>query len=242
METLNLQVELIYSKTHLAVTEKFTIITNILNAVAQLQFTSSCKSSQRLFIYPTNKNHHNCFQNQIKSVATCDFWNHQNSKIFLNIRIVVTTTYCKFRCSESMCRSILHADTLWSANAGFPSHCDETLGMRAKQGEKCSTPEKLCWHSFKKISPSQQTLRRLAFQASYGPGAKSESWQLWLPKASWRRLELNHMPVLIAGDRSSALKRDQGLKLFDLQTLVILMRFRNCAAAASIWHFANCNY
>jgi len=42
------------------------------------------------------------------------------------------------------------------------------------------------------------------------------------------------MPVLIAGDRSSALKRDQGLKLFDLQTLVILMRFRNCAAAAGI--------
>ena len=80
-------------RTSLRVTEKYTIITNILNAVAHLQL-EVCKSSQDLFKHPTNKNHHNYLQNHIKSISTWSLSNDQRSTNLLNIRHVVVTTYC----------------------------------------------------------------------------------------------------------------------------------------------------
>ena len=77
----------------LRVTEKYTIITNILKVVAHLQL-EVCKSSQDLFKHPTNKNHHNYLQNHIKSISTRSLSNNQRSNNFLNIRSVVVTTYC----------------------------------------------------------------------------------------------------------------------------------------------------
>ena len=71
-------------KTHVAVTEKFTI-TNILIVVTQLHL-EFCKSIQHLFKYPTNKNHYNFLQNHTKSISTWSLLNHKSSNIFLNIR------------------------------------------------------------------------------------------------------------------------------------------------------------
>jgi len=50
------------------------------------------------------------------------------------------------------------------------------------------------------------------------------------------------MWVLIAGDRSYALKRHYASQLLAFRTLVILMRFRNWVTAAAIQHFVNRNY
>jgi len=58
------------------VTEKYTSITNILNAVAHLQL-KVCKSSQDLFKHLTNKNHHKYLQNHIKSISRWSLSNHQ---------------------------------------------------------------------------------------------------------------------------------------------------------------------
>ena len=93
---------------------KLAIITNILNAVALLQI-KSCKSSQRLFKYPTKY-----LQNHIKSISTWSLSNHQSSKNFLNIRSVVDRN------------NILHVSSLLmhsacTVNAGFPSQCDVTI-------------------------------------------------------------------------------------------------------------------
>ena len=77
----------------LRVTENYTIITSILNAVAHLQL-EVCKSSQDLVKHPTNKNHHSYFQNHIKSISTWSLSNNQRSNNFLNIRSVVVTTNC----------------------------------------------------------------------------------------------------------------------------------------------------
>jgi len=52
----------------LGVTEKYAIITTILNAAAHLRLEFG-KSSQDLFKDPTNKNHHNYLQNHIKSIS-----------------------------------------------------------------------------------------------------------------------------------------------------------------------------
>jgi len=89
-------------------------LTNILNAVAHLQL-EVCKNSQDLFKHPTNKKHHNHLQNHIKSTSTWCLWNHQRSKIFLNIRSVVVTTLLRFIAALKACAV---ACTL---NAGFPS-------------------------------------------------------------------------------------------------------------------------
>jgi len=67
-------------------------ITNKLNGVAQLQL-SSCKSGQYLFKCQINKNHHNHLQKHIESISTSRLSNHQSSKIFLNIRSIVATTW-----------------------------------------------------------------------------------------------------------------------------------------------------
>jgi len=45
-----------YCKTHVVVTEKFTLTTDILDAIAQFQL-EPCKSNQQLFRYPINNNH-----------------------------------------------------------------------------------------------------------------------------------------------------------------------------------------
>jgi len=66
----------------LRVIEKYTILTNALNAVVHLQL-EVCKSSQDLFKHPTNKNRHNYLQSHITSIST--------SNNFLNIRYVVVT-------------------------------------------------------------------------------------------------------------------------------------------------------
>jgi len=75
----------------LRVTEKYTSITHILNAVAHLQL-EVCKSSQDLFKHLRNKNHHIYLQNHIKSISTWRLSNHQRTNNFLNIRYVVVTT------------------------------------------------------------------------------------------------------------------------------------------------------
>ena len=84
------------SPASLRVTEKYTIITliNTRIAIAHLQ-SEFYKSSQDLFVHPTNKNHHNYLQNHIKSISTWSLSNHQRSNNFLNIRYVVVTTYYK---------------------------------------------------------------------------------------------------------------------------------------------------
>ena len=79
-------------RAYLRVTEKYTIITNILTAVAHLQL-EVCKSSQDLFKQHTNKNHHNYLQNHIESISTWIFSNNQTSNDFLDIRSVVVTAY-----------------------------------------------------------------------------------------------------------------------------------------------------
>jgi len=66
-------------------------MTDILNVVTQLQL-KFCKSIQRLYIYLTNKNHHNFLQNHTKSISTWSLSNYESSKIFLNIRSIVVTT------------------------------------------------------------------------------------------------------------------------------------------------------
>jgi len=68
----------------LRVTEKYTSIINILNAVAHLQL-EVCKSSQDLFKHLTNKNHRNYLHNHIKSISPRRLSNHQRSNNFLNI-------------------------------------------------------------------------------------------------------------------------------------------------------------
>ena len=75
----------------LGVTEKYTIITDILNAAAHLQ-PEVCKSSQDLFKHSTNRNH-NYLQNHINSISTWSLSNHQRSTNLLNIRSVVVTTF-----------------------------------------------------------------------------------------------------------------------------------------------------
>ena len=106
----------------LRVTEKYTSITNILNAIAHLQL-EVCNSSQDLFKHLTNKNHHNYLQNHIKSISTWSLSNHQRSNNVLNIGSVVVTTYYSikvYRCSKSM-RGYMHCEC-W-----IPVHCDATI-------------------------------------------------------------------------------------------------------------------
>jgi len=101
------------SPASLRVTEKYTIITNILNAVTHLQL-EFCWSSQDLFKHATIKNHHNYLQNRIKSISTWSLPNHQRSNNFLNITSAVVTTYCKvYRWSKSMCSWMLGSRPLW---------------------------------------------------------------------------------------------------------------------------------
>jgi len=50
----------------------FTILTNVINAVAQLQL-ESCKSCQHLVQYLRNSSHHNYPQNHIKFISSQKF-------------------------------------------------------------------------------------------------------------------------------------------------------------------------
>ena len=104
-----------HSPASLRVTEQFTIITNILNAVAHFQL-KFCESSKDLFKHPTNNNNHNYLQNHIISFSTWSLSSHQRSDNFLR-SVVVTTNNILLRFITAV-KAYAVACTV---NAGFPS-------------------------------------------------------------------------------------------------------------------------
>jgi len=77
---------------------------------------------------------------------------------------------------------------------------------------------------------------------NYRMRTKWEISKPWLSESIVTQPWVSHMPALVAGDTSDALKRHWCSQLLSLRTLVILMRFCDWVAASDLPHFANRNY